>query len=211
MENNANELFNYFTQETGIEIPQVIVKHYLNGNNNNSQFIRLFKSEIESVKNGNYPHLNVLISEKFAKEILKLIFEHSYNERITTLFQKIFDYNNYGKGIKIDTSIEDFVIDEILYSIVDYNYRNDSFDFPIIQKAYENINSDHNEMKVVLVLSVDCGGEGGIIVRGKNEGFDINYSHTESLDLEFNGKKYEYKGFVFEEYEKLHQPIIEKA
>ena len=209
MDGTIKELFNYFEKQTKIQIPQNVQEYYLNGDNYNSQFIRLFKSQIDSVKRGDYPYLSVLISEKLAKEILKLVYEFSYDERITTLFQKVLNYNNYKKDIKFDTSVEDFVIEEILYSTIDYNYKEDKFDFPLIQKAYENINSNHQELKVVLILWADCGGEGAIIVRGKNTGYDTGYPHSESTEIVFNEKTYEYRGFLFENYEKLHKPIIE--
>lgn len=207
---NTNELFDYFKKETGIQIPQNVVENYLSGKYDNSEFIRLFKHQVDSIEIGSYPELGILISPKFAKEILTLVHEYSFEERTTTLFQEILDHNNYGKELKIETSLEDFVIEEILYAIIDYNYIENKFKFPLIQKAYENINSKIEELKVVLILWGHCGGEGGLIVRGKNIGFDTGYSHGESSEVEFRGKKYEYKGFLFEEHEKIHKPILEK-
>lgn len=207
---NTKESFNFFTSQTGIQIPQNVLNIYSNGDNDNSEFIRLFKPQIDSIKKGYNPELKVLISENFAKEILNIIFEFSYEERITVLFQNICKYNNYGDKIKFDTNIEDFVIEEVLYSIVDYNYKENCFKLPIIQKAYEKINSNSEELKVFLVLWCDCGGEGGLIVRGKNIGCDTGYTHSDSSEIEFNGKTYEYDGYLFEKHEKLHKPILSK-
>jgi hypothetical protein len=205
---DTKELFNYFTKQTEIQIPQNVLKYYVNGGNNNSEFIRLFKYQIDSLEKGHNPELSVFISENFAKEILTLIHEYSYEERITTLYKEIFDYNNYGEKLMFDTSIEEFVIEEVLYSVTDYNYKENTFKFPLIQKAYQNINSNPEETKVVLVLWSDCGGEGGLIVRGKNIGYDTAYSHSETSEIEFNGKTYEYQGFLSEEYERLHKLIL---
>lgn len=202
--------FDYFKKQTGIQIPQNVVENYLNNKNNNSEFIRLFKYQVDSVEKGHYPELSILISEKFAKEILTLIHEYSYSERITNLFQEIFDYNNYNKELKIETNIEEFVIEEILYSVIDYNYIENKFKFPLIQKAYENIGSKTEELKVILILWTHCGGEGGIIVRGRNIGFDSGYAHGDFSVVNFKDKKYEYSGFLFEEDEKIHKPILEK-
>lgn len=207
---NTKESFNYFTHQTGIQIPQNVLKDYSNGDNDDSPFIRLFKAQIDSIKKGHNPELKVLISENFAREILTLIFEFSYKERTSILFKEIFEYNSYGDKMKFDTSIEDFVIEEILYSIIDYNYKENRFKFPMIQKAYEKINSNPEELKVFLVLWCDCGGEGGLIVRGKNIGCDTGYTHSKSSEIEFNGKIYEYEGYLFEEHEKLHKPILSK-
>ena len=207
---NIEEKFDYFKKKTGIQIPQNVVENYLSGKNNNSEFIRLFKHHFDSLEKDYDPELSILISPKFAKEILTLIHEYSYEKRISTLFQEIFDYNNYGKELNIETNIEDFVIEEILYAVIDYNYIENKFKFPLIQKAFENINSNTEEIKVILILWTHCGGEGGLIVRGKNTGFDSGYSHGETLELDFKGKKYEYKGFVFEDIEKIHKPILEK-
>lgn len=204
------EQFDYFKKKTGIQIPQNVIENYLSDKNNNSQFIRLFKDQVDSIEKGYNPILLILISPKFAKEILTLIYEYSFEDRTTTLFQEIFDYNNYSKELKIDTNIEDFVIEEILYSVIDYNYIENKFKFPLIQKAFENIESNAEEIKVILILWGHCGGEGGLIVRGKNTGFDSGYAHEDSSVVEFRGKKYEYRGFLFEEYEKIHKPILEK-
>lgn len=201
--------FAYFREKTGIEIPQNIVNHYLNGKNSNSEFIRLFKSQIDNLEKTFSPDLSVLISENFAKEILKLIYEFSYEERITVLFKDICHYNNYDEKIKFDTSIEDFVIEEILYTVVDYSYKENQFKFPLVQKAYETLDSNSEEIKVILILWVHCGGEGGIIIKGKNIGFDSFYVHTDYSEVVFNGKTYCYKGFPSEEYERLHQPVLE--
>jgi hypothetical protein len=200
------ELFNYYTSQTGIIIPQNVQKYYLNYDGN-SRFLEFLKSQIDSTKKGYYPELLVLISEKFAKEILTLIFKFPYEERITDLFKIVCEYNKYGKDIIIERSIEDFVIEEILYSVIDYNYKENKFGFPLIQKAYKNINFNSEEVKIILRLWIDCGGEGGLIIRGKNVGCDTVYSHNEDSKIKFNGKIYEYKGFFFEEYEKSHKPF----
>lgn len=208
---NVKELFNYFTRETGIQIPQNVMDIYSNGNNNNSEFIRLFKDTVVSLEKGYQPQLSILISPQFAIEILTLIHEYSYQERITTLFQEICSYNNYNKELINNVkNIEDFVIEEILYIVIDYNYKENKFKFPLIQKAFENINSNIEEIKVLLILWAHCGGEGGLIVRGKNTGFDAGYVHGETKEIDFKGKKYEYDGFVFEEHERIHKLITEK-
>jgi len=204
-----NNKFEYFAERTGIEIPQNVLNHYLNGKNSNSEFVRLFKSQIDDVEKTLNPDLSILVSENFAKEILKLIYEFSYEERTTILFKDICHYNNYEENIKFDTSIEDFVIEEILYTVVDYSYKENKFKFPLVQKAYETIGSNTEEIKVVLVLWAHCGGQGGIIIRGKNIGFDSFCVHTDYSEVEFNGKNYSYKGFPSKEYERLHKPILE--
>lgn len=185
------------------------MENYSLDKHNDSEFIRLFKYQIDNLEKGHSTDLNVLVSEKFAKEILRVIYEYSYEERITILFQQVFNYYNYGKELKFDTSIEDFVIEEILHSTSDYNYKENKFKFPLTQKAYENINSNLEELKVVLVLWSHCGGEGGLIIRGRNIGFDTGYTFGEYSTVEFNGKFYEYEGFLFEEHEKIHKPILE--
>ena len=49
-----------------------------------------------------------------------------------------------------------------------------------------------------------------LIVRGKNIGYNSGYPHNEYNEIYFNGKKFEYPGFKFEEFEKPHKPILEK-
>jgi len=204
------EQFDYFKKQTGIQIPPNVLENYLSDKNNNSEFIRLFKSQVDSLEKNYKPELSILISPKFAIEILTLIHEYSYEDRITTLFHEICNYNNYSTELKIETSIEDFVIEETLYAVIDYDYIENKFKFPLIQKAFENINSNTEEIKVILILWSHCDGEGGLIVRGKNTGFDSGYAHGDSSEVEFRGKKYDYKGFQFEEHEKIHKPILER-
>jgi hypothetical protein len=203
------EQFDYFEKQTGIEIPINIRECYLGDRNTNSEFIRLFKYEVDTAEKGYHPDLGVLISSKFAKEILKLIYEYSCEDRTTTLLQHVFDYNNYGSQIKIEPNTEDFVVEEIFCAVSDYNYIENKFKFPLIQKAFENIGSNTEEIKVILILWSHCGGEGGIIVRGKNTGFDSGYTHIDFSEVEFEGKKYGYQGFSLEEHEKPHRPILE--
>lgn len=94
------------------------------------------------------PDLSILVSENFAKEILKLIYEFSYEQRITILFKDICQYNNHEENIKFDTSMEDFVIEEILYTVFDYSYKENQFKFPLVQKAYETIGSNTEEIRL---------------------------------------------------------------
>ncbi|TXD80880.1 hypothetical protein ESY86_20495 [Subsaximicrobium wynnwilliamsii] len=204
------ELFNDFTNQTGIELPQSIIKYYLDGRNSNSQFVRLFKSNFDSVEKRKYPYLKVLLSEMFAREILTLIHEYSYDERINDLFYEIYNYHYKDKQIIFDTNKEDFVIDEIFYATIDYNYKKNQFKFPLIQNAYEKLDSNPEFLKVILILHGSCGGDGGIIVRGKNIGYDSGYIHGEKTEVEFNDKIFEYNGYSFENYEKIHKVIEEK-
>lgn len=198
--------FEYFRERTGIEIPQNILKHYSNNKNINSEFIRLFTSQLDSLEQGVTPDLSILISEKFAQRILNEIFKFSLEERISALYDKLCEHHNYKKEL-ISENTEDFIVEEILYTVIDYNYKENRFEFPLIQKAYETFGSNTEEIKVVLVLYGHCGGEGGIIVRGKNIGYDTGYTHSDESEIEYKGKKYLYRGFSFEDYEKLHQPI----
>jgi hypothetical protein len=211
MADNIKRLFKYFTDQSGIQIPKNVLQIYLSGKNNNSEFFRLFKSHIDSLKRGSVPDLSVLISEKFVNEILTLIHKYPYENRTTILFQEVYDYQYKGREIEIGKDVEDFVIEEILYSVNDYNYKENRFDFPLVQEAYQNLGSDTEQMKVVLLLWGHCGGEGGLIVRGKNVGYDTGYTHDESSQIEFNRKIYEYKGFLFEKHEELHKPIPENS
>lgn len=198
---SIRKMANFFYEKTGIEIPEKIISLYSLHRNKEFDFLRLFEAQYEDVKNGLSPYLSILISEEFAKEILNLIYEYSYEERVTILFQEICNYNK-EKKINIESNIEDFVLEEILFSVNDYNYIENKFDFFLIQKAYENIGSDFNKMKVILILFGDCGGEGGIIVRGKNRGFSSNYTHGEFSEIEYGGNKVKYLGYLFEQYEK---------
>ncbi len=208
---NTEELFDYFHKHTSIEIPKNIVKSYETNQNQNSQFIRLFKSQIESIKRGSKPELSILISENFVLEILKIIEGIPIQERYDMLFQKLEVYDtSFYKGRKMTLSLDSVksIIEEILCYLNDYDYKENRFKFPLIQKAYEKLTSDCNEMKVILILYADCGGEGGIIVRGKNIGCNSGYPFNESSEIEFNGETIEYSGYFFEEHERLHKPVI---
>lgn len=212
MEINVQELFNYFTSQTGIEIPLNVLKIYSEGKNNNSNFIRLFKSHVEHLEKGILPELRILISEKFAFEILNLINKYPVQDQYDVLFSKLELYDLFfykGKKMKEGLHTEKLLIEEIFYIVNDYNYKKNIFNFPLIQEAYQNLDSNPEVMKVILVLSGDCGGESGLIVRGKNLGYDTLYTHGESSEIEFNGQTYEYDGYLFENYERLHKIIIE--
>ncbi len=209
---NTEELFDYFFKHTSIQIPKNVLKSYQKNQNKNSQFIRLFKSQIASIRKGSTDHLSVLVSEKFALEILKIIDEIPSQKRYNVLFHKLEMYDpSFYNGKKMIPSLDSvkLIIEEVFCYLNDYDFKENKFKFPLIQKAYENLKSNYNEMKVILILYGDCGGEGGIIVRGKNIGFDSGYPHGESSEIEFNDITYEYKGYFFEKYEKLHKPILE--
>jgi hypothetical protein len=206
------ETFNYFTHHTGIELPKNILKNYSKGKNNKSEFVRLFKSNVDSIKKGSSATLSVLISEKFVLEILKIIDRIPKQVRYNILFEKLemYDKSFYNKKRMIPSlDSEKLIIEEVLCYLNDYDFKANRFKFPLIQEAYENLNSNYNEMKVILILYGDCGGEGGIIVRGKNVGFDSGYPHGESSEIKFNGEIIEYDGYFFENHERLHKPIIE--
>lgn len=209
---NTEKLFDFFHKNTSIEIPKNIVKFYEKNQNQNSQFIRLFECQVESINKGNKPDLSILISEKFVLEILKIIEEIPVQERLNILFKKLEMYDNsFYKGKKMTPSLDSIklIIEEILFYLNDYDYKENKFKFPLIQKAYENLKLDYNEMKLILILSADCGGEGGIIVRGRNVGFDSGYPHSEFSEIEFNGEIIQYRGYFFEKHERSHIPVIE--
>lgn len=205
------ELFNYFTEQTEIQIPQNIKENYLNDRNNNSEFVRLFKSNFDSIKKDNYPDLRILISERFAIEILKLIYNYPKQERYNILFQELEMYDIFYKGKKMANNLdsEKLLIEEILFYVSHYDYRKNQFKFPLIQRAYKNLDSNPDEMKVILILYASCGGEGGIIVRGKNLGYDSGYAYHESSEIEFNDEVFEYDGYSSEKQERIHKPILE--
>lgn len=211
MEINVQEQFNYFTSQTGIEIPLNVLKIYSEGKNNNSNFIRLFKSHVEHLEKGILPELRILISEKFAFEILNLINRYPAYDRYNILFNslELYDPIYEGKKMKEGLHTEKLLVELIFYLVNDYDYAKSSFKFPLIQEAYQNLDSNPEMMKVIFVLSGDCGGESGLIVRGKNLGYDTWYTHGESSEIEFNGQTYEYDGYLFENYERLHKLIIE--
>ncbi|WP_298901606.1 hypothetical protein [uncultured Psychroserpens sp.] len=213
-----------FASTTGIDIPKEIVDFYeLHEDKNiDFEFIRLFRDLYGSSKKGEYPYISLLISENFALEILKLIYAIPDTNRMEILFEsiknhpfngihtKIYLKNNTlyrsidDKPIAEDT--EEFIIEEILFAVNDYDYRSNSFNFPLIQKAYESLNSDSSNIKVILILSVDCGGEGGIIVRGKHMGYSASYAHIDESYVMFNEKRIAYSGFLCEDSER---PYIE--
>ncbi len=202
---STRRLFRYFKKKTGIEMPQNILSLYKNNKNSNSEFIRLFGSHVNSMKKNNQPELRVRISEEFAMEILKLIHEYPLEERVNSLLQEIYDLYYEGRKISIDTSEEKCVAEEILYWVEDYNSKENRFSFPLIQRAYENLGSNPQNINLILILWAHCGGEGGIVVRGKNIGYDAGYTHGESSEIEFNGKTFEYEGYLSENLEKPHR------
>jgi|SRR5690554_2138534 len=221
---NIKESFEYFYNKTEIEIPKEIQDYYLEEKNNNSSFVRLFKSQIETLKDGYQPTLSVLISETFAREILKLVYEIPKDVRMDVLFKQISNHsfngikNIYLKNNQLysastnevfEEDTEEFILNEIFFSVKDYDFRDNKFNFSLVQSAYEKLSHNDVNIKVILILWGDCGGEGGIIVRGKNIGFNSSYPHNEYNEIHFNGKKYEYPGFLFEEYEKKHKPFLE--
>ena len=214
-----NHMANFFAQQTGIEIPKDVLKFYAlhEKKDIDFEFIRLFKYQYESCKNGQKPYLSVLISEAFALEILKLIYAIPNEERMEVLFNKIsnhsfnginkkiyFENNKLYSGIDhnpIEDDIEEFILDEIFYSVNDYDYAKNEFNFHLIQTAYENLQSDCENIKVILILYADCGGEGGIIVRGKHLGYSAGYAHIDESYIVFNEKRIAYRGFIQEKYE----------
>ena len=208
MDKSIEKLFSDFITQSGIEIPQNILRNYKNGENNNSDFVRLFKLNFDSVQKLN-PELRILISESFVLEILKLINEFPKQNRYDILFQELESYDNFynGKKMQIDLDTEKLLTEDLLYHINDYNYNDNRFKFPLIQKAFENLDSNPEVMKVILILYADCGGEGGIIVRGKNLGFDTGYLHDELSTFEFEGTIFEYDGYTKQNYERLHKVV----
>tara|TARA_R110002072_G_scaffold294963_3_gene465571 strand:+ start:525 stop:1298 length:774 start_codon:yes stop_codon:yes gene_type:complete len=225
---NIHEMANYFAEKTGILIPKEVLDFYSLHENENMdlEFVRLFKHQYESIKDGGNPYISVLISEKLAIEIVKLCMTIPEHNRIEILFDKIknHSFNKIGekmyfkndklynsfKNKPIEEDYEEFVLDEILYSVNDYDFRNNRFNFSLIQQAYENIGSEINNIKAILILWVHCGGEGGIIVKGKNVGYETGYAHIDDLDLNFNGKNIKYRGFLHEENEKIYTEIDKK-
>jgi hypothetical protein len=209
MEKSIEKLFSDFITQSGIEIPQNILSNYKNGENNNSDFVRLFKLNFDSVQKLN-PELRILISESFVLEILNLINKFPKQNRFDILFQELENYDNFynGKKMQIDLDTKKLLTEDLLYYVNDYNYNDNRFKFPLIQKAYENLDSNPEVMKVILILYADCGGEGGIIVRGKNHGFDTGYLHDEFSTIEFEGTIVEYDGYTKQSYERLHKVVI---
>lgn len=202
------QLFNDFTEETGIRIPQNIKELYLDSNNSSSEFVRLFKANFQSSKN---PQLSILISEKFVLEILNLINNYPENDRYGLLFRDLETYDTFykGKKMKPDLDSEKLLIEEILYYVSHYDYKNNQFKFPIIQRTYEKLNSNQDLMKVILILYGSCGGEGGIIVRGENVGHDCGYAHGEMSEIKMYEDTIEYRGYSSIAYERSHLAILE--
>ncbi|MGH1388448.1 hypothetical protein [Kordia sp.] len=205
-----------FTLNTGIEIPKNVLDFYTTheSKNINFQFPRLFSYVCQS---SGKPEMTVLLSEEFAVEILNLIYAIPEENRMQTLFNQIKanEFNEINdkyhlKNNKLyngtnpkpsNDDVEEFILDEIFFSVNDYDYKNNKFNFPLVQKAYKNLGSDSNYMKVILILWADCGGEGGIIVRGKNTGYCSGYAHIDDSVIVFNEKTIMYRGYMSEKHE----------
>lgn len=211
------ESFQYFYAKFGIEVPIEIQSHCLDVGNGESEFMLLFKSLIRDIQIGYQPHFVVQISEAFANEILKLVFEVPDKERVDFLFKQIS--NHSFNGIKnliikdnqlfntftkenIKDNVEEFIISEIFYAVNDYDTLNDRFNFGLVQNAYERLGSNQLDFKLVLILWMLNGGEGGVILRGKHAGYSCSYAHHEFKEIEVSGRKFVYPGFLSSEYEK---------
>ena len=118
---NIHEMANYFAEKTGILIPKEVLDFYSLHENENMdlEFVRLFKHQYESIKDGGNPYISVLISEKLAIEIVKLCMTIPEHNRIEILFDKIKNHSfnkigekMYFKNDKLYNSFKNKPIEE---------------------------------------------------------------------------------------------------
>ncbi|MBI1306957.1 MAG: hypothetical protein GC181_10180 [Bacteroidetes bacterium] len=217
---SLQETANFYAAKTGIEIPQTILDFYADGVNQDAEdgFIQAFKVEYENAKQGYLPEMSILISESFASEILKLYFAVPEKERIETTLAHIKNHPFNEMGNKfysknnqlyhshnnqlVDEDNDVFLLDEIFYAVKDYDVKENQFNFSLVQKAYENCGCDDQNIKVILLLWAHCGGEGGLIVKGKNTGYETGYAYLDDVKILYQNKVFRYPGFLKEEFEK---------
>lgn len=197
----------------GIEIPQNIIDLYdqYDKELRDTAFITTLESIAERISN-DYEPIEILMSEAFAREVIRLMdlvkeehgLEHLFQQIKNHEFNKIKNCDlihekliNTKTGQPFNEDLEEFVYSEILYTVNDYDFKKNRFNYPLLQQAFENLNSDINLIKCILVLYADCGGLGGIIFKGLKAGHHIDHSYDDPIhDIVHNGKNIEYQGFV---------------
>lgn len=213
-------------QKTGIEIPNQIVDLFLNYEEElkDSFLLESLIFEYDRIKERNEAHTNILISEVFAQEIMKLISLTINDHGIEKVFTMICNHEFNGiKNVEIknnklfDTrenkyrneSLEIFIYNQIFFATRDFDIKHNQFNFSIIQNAYENLSSDEKLIKCIWILDADCGGEGGMIVKGANTGNRIDYYYGAfDRHIPFQDETIEYEGFPEPKWEKSYVKLL---
>lgn len=148
------------------------------------------------------PSIIIQISSNLAKRVISNFLKLSSRE-ISDLDEAIncFDKESL-QGF--DNTLSYLLIDGVNF----YDVNTNKFQLPIINRAYEDIESNRNELKIIMLTWAHCGGWGGLILNGIKAGFDGGGMHGHYLEVEHEGQKYEYNSNFYEHMEKHH--LIEK-
>ncbi|WP_386106006.1 hypothetical protein [Tenacibaculum geojense] len=151
---------------------------------------------INFIESGYKPIISIQISPALAREI---IIRHnkldSYEKAQLESEIKMIDLENYN-GFE----------DTISYLLIDgvnlYDFSRNRFKISLINDAYSNFNV--YELKIVLCTWAHCGGWGGIVLSGNSKSYNGGGMHGHYLEIEVEGKQYEYNSNYYEKMEKHH-------
>ena len=190
------EMFNKLQKIIGISIPNDIVNYYLDIPRKNDDFSRM---ALQLINKERKPLIFVQIIPEFAIKIIKNIEKLNQNE-IRYLKNELQKITNET----CETTQE--IISFILVDGVNlYNIELNKFQISIINKTYEETDFNTNNIKVLLCNWMHCGGWGGIVLRGKNVGYEGGAMHGHYLEVDYKGIKYEYNSCY---HANIEQPYL---
>lgn len=182
----------------GVKLPNEIRQFYLDGFLSNETFWKT----IERINFNENFQLVIQIDDIFAKEIIKTLLNLSSNEK-----KELIAEETQGNVVP---NFEILVNSYLTEYVNKYNPETNQFQRKYIQKSYKKLGNNSSHLKIVLCLWAHCGGWGGIIIKGKNAGFNGGGMHGHYKTVTVDSKEYEYNSNFYENMEKSHIASLRK-
>jgi hypothetical protein len=179
----GEEDFDLFSKKYNIKFPDEIVYFYSQIGCQENDFTRQIKHNLEmDIK----PQILIHFSENFAQLICAEYFKLNDAQR-ASLSIEIEQLSNGGFQAQTQEAIQYILTEGPLF----YEFDEDCFSFTFLNTVYKENYHDSLLIKS-LVLWTHCGGCGSIILNTNKKGFNSGEMFGHFLEIENQGKKYEY-------------------
>lgn len=137
-------------------------------------------------------------SKVFAQHILETYLSKSDTEK--EYISSEIEIHDTAKSKSPHTSDLFFLMVE---SCIYFDWSNNKFTLPFLQKEYERLGSDKNLLNHILITWCHCGGCGGILLNTPKKGFEAICEGDEDM-IKYNGEEYPFCNSPYNDQLKHH-------
>lgn len=190
-----NQDFALFKEKFKVEFPDELIYFYSQIGCEDNDFTRQFKYNLE---NDVKPIMLLHYSENFAKLICEEYFKLNDGEK-ASLIQLTEKISKGGFHPELQEVVQYILLEPLTF----FDFEKGRFSIDFLESIYKKYYDD-SLLEKSWTTWAHCGGCGSIILNTSRKGFDGGEQFGTFHEIEYNGKKYEYRSNYWKHLEKHH-------